>query len=178
MAFVHPSRAGLIPTDTRRDDPLTPPRQNYRDNRDRDGHDSRPRRSSPSYNDFSGRQPPPPEGRNENPPWRNGNENNMYPQRDGGRPVDTNSYRPPPGGGGYRGGGGSSQGWLERYIMTRHMAMVAHFTLTAHILAVVSNAKAVPKASGPLLPKLLLAMSMYPFLSIQIRRRSNLPLPP
>ena len=131
MAFVHPSRSGLVPQDSGRKDasgydrrrgrsrsrtPPPPRRDRHEDSR------SRPdRRSSPSYNDYKRPQTPPRPPADSNAPWRA--EGSMYPPRaSGGRGFQSQDDTRPLNGGGYRGGGGGGGGyrggggadWLER----------------------------------------------------------------
>ena len=122
MAFVHPSRAGLVPKDPVRGEgdryerrrgrsrSRTPPRRDRRE----DSHSGRDRRGSPSYGDYQTPQTPPRRPADEGASRRA--EGSMYPPRnpggssfrsqEGSRPAG-NGYK-----GGYRGMGGAD--WLER----------------------------------------------------------------
>jgi hypothetical protein len=122
MAFVHPSRAGLVPQDpVRREEDRyerrrgrsrsrTPPKRDRHD----DSYSARDRRGSPLYGEYKRPQTPPKRPADENAPWRA--EGSMYPPRNPGghgfRPQE--DPRPPSGGyrGGYRAMGGTD--WLER----------------------------------------------------------------
>jgi len=132
MAFVHPSRAGLVPQDPiRREEDRyerrrgrsrsrTPPRRERHD----DSRSGRDRRGSPSYGDYKRPQTPPRRPADENAPWRA--DDSMRPPRNssgpGFRPQEdsrptSGSYR-----GGYRGTGGAD--WLERYGMKNFILLL------------------------------------------------------